>query len=257
MEGKLGMKKILKVFIIFVGIIFLIFAVLTGIGLFVDYEYDDCIENGRYTYVPEEENRDNEYVEFTMHDYEQKEAELIYYDSIEEAVLNSSLKTENEDFSVPPNFLNHVSEILHMWKGEQFDTVFYRAGTDDDPVQGFVMARFKKEVQDGYTQYAFVNATPVTSKPDSIYMDDFKEQICSSLKLSDFQQDLNPNYPDSRFVFGYAHDKEIYTLEVEGQKPDGIIEINNYGKIMYLWYYNDLKSNKRGDSLSYSVDVPK
>lgn len=56
--------------------------------------------------------------------------------------------------------------------------------------------------------------------------------------------------------FGYAHDKEIYSLEVEGQKPDGIIEYEEYGRTMYMWYYNDLKSNKRGDCLSYSVDVP-
>ena len=46
------------------------------------------------------------------------------------------------------------------------------------------------------------------------------------------------------------------SLEVEGQKPDGIIEYEEYGRTMYMWYYNDLKSNKRGDCLSYSVDVP-
>ena len=57
--------------------------------------------------------------------------------------------------------------------------------------------------------------------------------------------------------FGYAREKEIYSLEVEGQKPDGIIEYEVYGTVMYMWYYNDLQSNKRGDLLSYSVDVPK
>ena len=36
----------------------------------------------------------------------------------------------------------------------------------------------------------------------------------------------------------------------------GIIEYEEYGRTMYMWYYNDLKSNKRGDCLSYSVDVP-
>ena len=61
-----------------------------------------------------------------------------------------------------------------------------------------------------------MNATPVTTKADSILISDITELIHSSLKLSDFQQDLNPNYPDTRFVFGYAHDKEIYSLEVEG-----------------------------------------
>lgn len=88
------------------------------------------------------------------------------------------------------------------------------------------------------------------------YGGDFKKFIHLSLTISDIQQDLNPNYPDTRFVFGYAHDKEIYSLEVEGQKPDGIIEYEEYGRTMYMWYYNDLESNKRGDCLSYSVDVP-
>ena len=45
------MKKFLKILIIIIGIVFLIFAALICIGLFVDY--DDHIENGRYTYVPD------------------------------------------------------------------------------------------------------------------------------------------------------------------------------------------------------------
>ena len=248
------MKKFLKILLIIVGIVFLIFAALICIGLFVDY--DDHIENGRYTYVPEDDNKDNAYVEFNLSDYDKKDSELIYYSSVEEAILNSPLNAENEEFSVPEDFLNHVDEILHIWNGKQYDTIFYRAGSDNDPVQGFVIARCKKKIENESTQYAFVNATPATTTPDTTYVGDFKKFIHLSLTISDIQQDLNPNYPDTRFVFGYAHDKEIYSLEVEGQKPDGIIEYEEYGRTMYMWYYNDLKSNKRGDCLSYSVDVP-
>ena len=253
------MKKFLKILLIIVGIVFLIFAALICIGLFVDY--DDHIENGRYTYVPEDDNKDNAYVEFNLSDYDKKDSELIYYSSVEEAILNSPLNAENEEFSVPEDFLNHVDEILHIWNGKQYDTIFYRAGSDNDPVQGFVIARCKKQIENESTQYAFVNATPATTTPatttpDTTYGGDFKKFIHLSLTISDIQQDLNPNYPDTRFVFGYAHDKEIYSLEVEGQKPDGIIEYEEYGRTMYMWYYNDLKSNKRGDCLSYSVDVP-
>ena len=114
----------------------------------------------------------------------------------------------------------------------------------------------KKKIENESTQYAFVNATPATTTPDTTYGGDFKKFIHLSLTISDIQQDLNPNYPDTRFVFGYAHDKEIYSLEVEGQKPDGVIEINVYDRTMYLWYYDDLKSDKRGNNLSYSVDMP-
>ena len=227
------MKKFLKILLIIVGIVFLIFAALICIGLFVDY--DDHIENGRYTYVPEDDNKDNAYVEFNLSDYDKKDSELIYYSSVEEAILNSPLNAENEEFSVPEDFLNHVDEILHIWNGKQYDTIFYRAGSDNDPVQGFVIARCKKQVEEATVQYAFMNATPVTTKADSILISDITELIHSSLKLSDFQQDLNPNYPDTRFVFGYAHDKEIYSLEVEGQKPDGVIEINVYDRTMY-WF---------------------
>ena len=201
------MKKFLKILLIIVGIVFLIFAALICIGLFVDY--DDHIENGRYTYVPEDDNKDNAYVEFNLSDYDKKDSELIYYSSVEEAILNSPLNAENEEFSVPEDFLNHVDEILHIWNGKQYDTIFYRAGSDNNPVQGFVMARCKKQVDEASVQYAFMNATPVTTKADSILISDITELIHSSLKLSDFKQDLNPNYPDTRFVFGYAHDKEI------------------------------------------------
>ena len=251
------MKKILKIVLVIIGVIFLIVVALTGIGLFVDFEYDDHIKNGRYTYVPEEEKKHNEYIEFTMSDSDKSDTTLIYYDTIEEAILNSPLNAENEELSVPADFLNHVDETLHIWQGKDYDTIFYRAGTDKDNIQGLVMARCKKQTQHGYIQYAFANASPLTTKKDRILLDDITELVHSSLKMSDFQQDLNPNFPKNRFIFGYAHDKEIYSLEVEGQKPDGVIEIHVYDRIMYLWYYNDLKSNKRGDCLSYSVDVPK
>ena len=247
------MKKFLKILLIIVGIVFLIFAALICIGLFVDY--DDHIENGRYTYVPEDDNKDNAYVEFNLSDYDKKDSELIYYSSVEEAILNSPLNAENEEFSVPEDFLNHVDEILHIWNGKQYDTIFYRAGSDNNPVQGFVMARCKKQVEEASVQYAFMNATPVTTKADSILISDITELIRSSLKLSDFQQDLNPNYPDTRFVFGYAHDKEIYSLEVEGQKPDGIIEYEEYGitydesSQSYLYQDSLIKNLRDGDFL--------
>ena len=115
------MKKFLKIMLIIIGAISLIFVALIGIGLFVDVEYDDHIENGRYTYVPEEENKDNEYVEFTINDYDKNNAKLVYYDTIEEAIQLSTLNAENEELSVPADFLNHVDETLHIWQGKKYE----------------------------------------------------------------------------------------------------------------------------------------
>ena len=251
------MKKLGKIILTVIGIISLIFVSLIGIGVFVDFEYDDHIENGRYTYVPEDDNNGNEYIEFNMKDNDKEDSDLIYYNSMEKAILNSPLKEEHEDLSAPKDFLNHVDETLHIWQGKEYDTIFYRVGSNKDEIQGFVMARCKKQLQNGHTQYAFINASPSTTTPDTTYGGDFKNFIHTSLTISDVLQDLNPNYPEKRFVFGYAREKEINSLEVEGQKVDGIVEYEVYGTVMYMWYYNDLKSNKRGDCLSYSVDVPK
>lgn len=125
------MKKFLKILLIVIGIVFLIFAALICIGLFVDY--DDHIENGRYTYVPEEENKGNEYIEFKLTDNGKDDSKLTYYNSIEEAILNSPLKAEHEDLSAPEDFLNHVDEILHIWNMEHIfaelkDFTQYRGG---------------------------------------------------------------------------------------------------------------------------------
>ena len=76
-------------------------------------------------------------------------AKLVYYDTIEEAIQLSTLNAENEELSVPADFLNHVDETLHIWQGKKYDTIFYRAGNDNDDIQGLVMARCKSRYRMG------------------------------------------------------------------------------------------------------------
>ena len=66
------------------------------------------------------------------------------------------------------NHFMYMKSFTNAQNGKQYDTIFYRAGSDNDPVQGFVMARCKKQVEEASVQYAFMNATPVTTKADSI-----------------------------------------------------------------------------------------
>ena len=37
----------------------------------------------------------------------------------------------------------------------------------------------------------------------------------------------------------------MYILEVERQKPNSVIEINEYDKVVYMWYYNNQRVIKR------------
>ena len=122
------------------------------------------------------------------------------------------LKMKN--FLFEEDFLNHVDEILHIWNGKQYDTIFYRAGSDNDPVQGFYMiARCKKDENES-TQYAFVNATPATTTRIPL-IGRLQKFIHLSLTISDIQQDLNPNYGCSSFWLLHMIKKLLIKVEVK------------------------------------------
>ena len=53
-----------------------------------------------------------------LNDYDKNNAKLVYYDTIEEAIQLSTLNAENEELSVPADFLNHVDETLHIWQAK-------------------------------------------------------------------------------------------------------------------------------------------
>ena len=61
-------------------------------------------------------------------------------------------------------------------------------------------------------------------------------------------------YIYSSGIFGVSVTENISEHSITDEER--LIEYEEYGRTMYMWYYNDLKSNKRGDCLSYSVDVP-
>ena len=61
-------------------------------------------------------------------------------------------------------------------------------------------------------------------------------------------------YIYSSGIFGASVTENISEHSITDEER--LIEYEEYGRTMYMWYYNDLESNKRGDCLSYSVDVP-
>ena len=61
-------------------------------------------------------------------------------------------------------------------------------------------------------------------------------------------------YIYSSGIFGASVTENISEHSITDEER--LIEYEEYGRTMYMWYYHDLESNKRGDCLSYSVDVP-
>ncbi len=246
------MKKFLKILGISAAVVAGVFAGLVILGCIVDPSEDEDSEF--YTCAPEAIAKYKPlFPPWGMPD-ESNITDSMYYDTAEEAIEHDkTLAAGDEEQNKDENMLNHVTEVLHTWEGDEYVTVFYRAENEDNSKQGLVFAKCRKKDFDGKTKYAFVNSQYTISKPDTKYIIHFEEDIGELLSLSDAMQDINPSYPDTRFVYGYSHNKNIYSLEVEGQKPDGIIELDMYGRTMYFWYFDDLKSDKAGSSLSYTV----
>lgn len=246
------MKKFLKILGITVAVVVAVFVGLFILGCIVGPSEDEDSEF--YTYAPEAIAEYKPlFPPWGMPD-ESNITDAMYYDTVEEAILHDkTLAQANEENHVDADMLNHVSEILHTWEGEDYVTVYYRTENADNSKQGSVLAKCRKKDFDGNTRYAYVNSQYVIARPEDKYIIHFEKDIGSHLTLSDAMQDLNPNYPDTRFVCGYSHNENIYTLEVEGQKPDGIIEEDVYGRKIYFWYFDDLKSDKAGNCLSYTV----
>lgn len=246
------MKKFFKILGIILGIIFAVLVGLVVLGSVVESDEETDSEN--YTYVPEVISQYKPFFPPWGPVDESTITDAMYYDTLEEAIEHDeTLAKSDEEQHKDANMLNHISEVLHTWEGKDYVTIFYRAENADNSKRGLVFAKCKKKDFDGKIKYAFTNSQYVINRPDSKYIIHFEEDIHSQLILSDAMQDVNPSYPDTRFIYGFAHNENIYSLEVEGQKPDGIIELDVYGRTMYLWYYEDLKSDKAGGSLSYTV----
>lgn len=93
---------------------------------------------------------------------------------------------------------------------------------------------------------------------DSIYLTTASELVESNLWGSSIRN-LSVNPDEERFVYGFAREdffesgENIYNLTIENQKPDEIIEYEAFGKTWYVWYYNDLKSDKSYKDLKFTL----
>ncbi len=246
------MKRIFKILGLIAAVLFAALVGLVILGCIVGS--DEQTDSEIYTYTPEAIAKYQPlFPPWGPSDASQL-TDAVYYDTMEEAISHDeALAKADEEQNKDADMLNHVTEVLKTWEGREYVTIFYRAENADNSKQGLVFVKCSKKDFDGKTKYAFVNSQYSIQKPDSKYIIHFEKDIGQSLVLSDAMQDLNPNYPDTRFICGFSHNESIYSLEVEGQKPDGIIELDVYGRTLYLWYYNNLKSDKAGGSLSYRV----
>ncbi|MCI5741506.1 MAG: hypothetical protein SO445_09460 [Lachnospiraceae bacterium] len=257
------MKKELKTLKNFMGTIALIFLtiyltfILTTVFIakIMRMQQDSLADDTWYT-----ENVKKQKVTEQVVYEEEKIPDEKYYDTVEEAMKNADILF---DESLSDAFIceqmKNIQDIVKEFENGDYKSVYYKTEYERSqrPQSDFVFAKFKIKEFDGVKKYAFLEAYPCNC--DGYTWGEKQEAyIDMALQLSDYEQGININKDSTRFVWGTVpqkviNKKKLEKLQIEGQKPDGVIEYKNYDDIWYFWYYEDLKSDKPGSQLEYTI----
>lgn len=170
-----------------------------------------------------------------------------YKDSIEEA-----LKTRI--FSdVEQEYMRNIDEILFQLESDNYVTIYYRS-VKNEKLECYTVAKFKKKAFDGVVKYAFLTCTYTEMGSDARVVENFEDNLKNQLISVDYNRNMSVYPGEKRFVWGNTQSEDVFSLKIEGQEPTDIIRYERFGKQWYFWYYEDLKSDKPGNLLDYTVE---
>lgn len=235
------MKKIFRVIRNVILTIVIIFMILLGIGILSNK--DDSKSQKDSSEVTKE------YKPQALPDDVDEEAipDTSYFESFEDALEDSNDKEQGEKYQ------NHIDEVIEKIENENYVVLYFKSIKDSDE-ECITMAKFKKKIIDGREQYTFLQSIPTTVKRGTKTIGSLESLIADQLTVSDYIQNMNIAPEKTRFVFGDCASDEIYGLTVEGQKPTSIKTYETCGEKRYFWYFENLKSNRAGSSLSFEID---
>ncbi len=170
-----------------------------------------------------------------------------YRNTIEEA-----LKYQGDNSNPENAYMYNVDEVLFQLESDKYSTIYYRS-VKSKTEECYTMAKLKKKLIDGNIKYVFLSCNYSEMEDNAWIVGSFESIVESKLKLLDVARDLGPN-PEKRFVYGDTKDEKIFKLKIEGQEPTGIIPYESFDEQWYFWYYEDLKSDKPGSQLEFTVE---
>lgn len=163
------------------------------------------------------------------------------------------MKNPNIDIPSEDAYMRNIDEVIKEFKSDEYIAVYFISKNGKNEA-ATTFAKFKIKVIEGKQKYVYLTSVFNKVTEDSkVSGRKISKVIKTQLTFSDALQDLNVNPDDTRFVYGVVHDDNIYSLQVEGEKPDEIIHFELLGIDCYLWYYLDLRSDHSGDTLSYEI----
>ena len=147
----------------------------------------------------------------------------------------------------------HIDEEIFRMRNEDFMVLYYRAvGANEE---SFVYANFRTIEQDGQEKYALVNVeVEVRSPMDQSSTLTAEERIYYQITFAlgnfiNYAYEYNDE-SSKQIAYGdicedcLSEEESIYNLQIDGQKPDEIVEYECFGKKHYFWYYDDLKADE-------------
>lgn len=235
------MKKGIKIVAICVAVLLGLFFIICIIGVLVEkgvlgQEEDEPEITVKYKYDPKQEMSREEDIP----------------DSEYQDTLQKALEEGRTDLEEETEYQTNVDEVIMSLENEEYISVFFRSVKDKDQ-ECFTIAKFRKKDIGGETKYFFLSGFPsIYTTSDSYFGDNFEKYIRGNLTLGDYMQSVNIDPSKGRFIYGESRYKEIYRLEVEGQRPTEIIPYKVFGEQWYFWYYKNLASDKVGSQLEYT-----
>ena len=236
------MKAVKKVVVVILAAFGVIFLMLIGMALLSEL---GIIENSsdepqiRIEYKPQ--NIGEQIDEETIPDSQ-------YYSSPADAMKNSYPETDPEQI-----YRKNIDEEIARFENENYVSIYFRSVKDKN-TECFTLAKFKKKMIGGEVKYTFLTSIPTEAERGHQTLATWETTIKSQLAFSDYQQNVNIDPEQTRFVFGDCQTEKIYNMKVEGQSPTGIIPYEAFGEQRYFWYYENLESDIAGSQLKFTLD---
>lgn len=187
------------------------------------------VEDNDYKTRPRNRIKDG-YVYFARENYsEEKKMKINYFPTLEESLKNVGMNGDS------------------LYKGQKVDEIIYEFKYDNGAMEVFFLSDcYKKDEkclfhdvlhENEKGEYSdILNAwTPSVIKGEFTNL--FAKLIQSEVTMTGLPIEKLPN----RF-FGITTEKSVYSLKIEGQKPDKIIKFNVNNMEYYFWVYKDLKT---------------
>ena len=165
-----------------------------------------------------------------------KPEDVLYYNSVEEAVAHNNLDTFNT---------KHIGEQIKLFRHDNIAVLFFK--TNEFNKDAIYMLKFYIK-ESGGTQFS----SPISGSniqweahKAAVRMNNCDEtgEIRLCIELLNTSQVFNVDNTKT-FVWGVSQTENVNDLEIEGQSATEVIEVELDGEVGYFWYFDDLETEK-------------